>query len=112
MAGQERDVISAIAAVHPDVVMIELDEERLEFMRGPGPRPTLQQFHYTVDHGSLDENGLPTPSTSMLVAQRAYWNGEFAEQQVSGPIVLHSGDSRSFSSSVRGSIVVTEVSGW
>jgi pheromone shutdown protein TraB len=41
-------VIAAIAAVHPDVVMIELDEERLEFMRGPSQRPVLQQFQYTV----------------------------------------------------------------
>ena len=45
---KERDVISAISAVHPDVVMIELDEERLEFMRGPNQRPVLQQFYYTV----------------------------------------------------------------
>lgn len=28
--------------------MIELDEERLEFMRGPNQRPVLQQFYYTV----------------------------------------------------------------
>ena len=41
-------MISAISAVHPDVVMIELDEERLEFMRGPNQRPVLQQFYYTV----------------------------------------------------------------
>ena len=41
-------MIAAIGAVHPDVVMIELDEERLEFMRGPSQRPTLQQFHYAV----------------------------------------------------------------
>ena len=41
-------MISAIGAVHPDVVMIELDEERLEFMRGPNQRPVLQQFYYTV----------------------------------------------------------------
>ena len=37
----ERDVIATIGAVRPDAVMIELDEERLEFMRGPS-RPTLQ----------------------------------------------------------------------
>ena len=41
-------MVAAIASVHPDVVMIELDEERLEFMRGPSQRPVLQQFHYTV----------------------------------------------------------------
>eukprot|EP00434_Breviolum_minutum_P003034 symbB.v1.2.002666.t2/scaffold138.1/size301272/7 len=79
----ERDVISAISAVHPDVVMIELDEERLEFMRGPNQRPVLQQFYYTVE-GDIS----PSESATPLVTQRAYWNGEFAGDHVSGPVVL------------------------
>ncbi|CAL1139502.1 unnamed protein product [Cladocopium goreaui] len=98
----ERDVIAAIAAVHPDVVMIELDEERLEFMRGPSQRPVLQQFQYTVENGTDSSDAVP------LVTQRAYWNGEFAGDQISGPIVLHSSGSSRFSPSVSGCIVLVE----
>ncbi|CAJ1401743.1 unnamed protein product [Effrenium voratum] len=75
----ERDVIATIGAVRPDAVMIELDEERLEFMRGPS-RPTLQAFQYTSGD-----------STVSLWAQRAHWNGEYAGESVTGPIVLDEG---------------------
>eukprot|EP00435_Cladocopium_sp_Y103_P007503 s3840_g2.t1 len=100
----ERDVVAAISAVHPDVVMIELDEERLEFMRGPSQRPVLQQFQYTVENGTADSDAAVVP----LVTQRAYWNGEFAGDHISGPIVLHSSGSPRFSPSVSGCIVLVE----
>ena len=39
------------------------------------------------------ENGTDSSDAVPLVTQRAYWNGEFAGDQISGPIVLHSSGS-------------------
>jgi hypothetical protein len=55
-------------------------------------------FHGLLSHSEIPlfqvENGTDSSDASVpLVTQRAYWNGEFAGDHISGPIVLHSSGS-------------------
>jgi len=75
-----RDVETVVDGTRPDVVLIELDEERLDSMRAPveAPRVTLQPCSFT------EANNEPI----MAQAQRALWNGEMSGQTISGSVVF------------------------
>lgn len=74
----QADVVSTISAVHPDAVMIELDEERIEDMRAP-EQPTWQVLNHLVGE---ERRRIPS--------QRAFWNGARAGETITGPIVFDS----------------------
>eukprot|EP00929_Paragymnodinium_shiwhaense_P001174 TRINITY_DN101393_c0_g1_i1.p1 TRINITY_DN101393_c0_g1~~TRINITY_DN101393_c0_g1_i1.p1 ORF type:complete len:568 (-),score=128.31 TRINITY_DN101393_c0_g1_i1:60-1763(-) len=80
-----QDVERVITDTTPDVVMIELDEERLDRMRHeetvvkpaePAPQD-LQQVAIKYRNGGENKT---------VYAQRALWNGDFAKQQIRGEL--------------------------
>jgi len=75
-----RDVEAVVDSTRPDLVLIELDEERLDSMRAPveAPRVTLQQCSFTES----------SSEPIMVQAQRAYWNGEMSGQTIAGSVVF------------------------
>jgi len=76
-----RDVETVVDSTRPDLVLIELDEERLDSMRQPveAPRVTLQPCSFTVAASS---------EAVLVQAQRAFWNGEMSGQTVAGSVVF------------------------
>lgn len=79
-----KDVKQVISEISPDLVMIELDPERLERLRGsenPSDEEDLQPL--TIDISSQQET---------LKAQRAIWNQKDAGSVVQGPIVFMQGN--------------------
>lgn len=81
------DVEAVINQTRPDLVMIELDEERLDRMRGPpevsdGPSiEDLQPISVWMDGGSA-------PPT-IVHAQRAHWNAEQAGDKIVGDLFFN-----------------------
>lgn len=78
-----RDVETVIENVSPDVVMIELDEERLDRMRPienlPKKEPRkedLQEVRCTY----------PDSGPASIFMQRAFWNAEAAGEKISGKV--------------------------
>jgi len=92
-----KDVEAVIESTSPDVVMIELDEERLDRMRRVettketrSPRQEDLQLLKVSDPSQQD------PIT--MYAQRALWNAEWAGQEISGEIVFDETDEFGLSS--------------
>eukprot|EP00913_Durusdinium_trenchii_P003060 g2829.t1 len=112
----ERDVISAISTVHPDVVMIELDEEIWMYLRRWGiwvvfrhcrvPSYVSIEKSEEVTEERLEfmrgpnhqptlqpfQYTVPDGSNGLsthgpIATQRAYWNGEMAGEDIRGPMV-------------------------
>lgn len=75
-----QDVQAVIGNVNPDLVMIELDDERLNSMRAA---PTV--LPRQVDLQPIDIEIPSQGETRRFFAQRAYWNAEFAGTRVDGP---------------------------
>lgn len=89
-----RDVTAVIERVGPDVVMIELDEERLDRMRRPDPEappePPLGPKDEDLQQLSLvSRDGQATT----MYAQRAFWNAELAGEEVSRQVAYDSANS-------------------
>lgn len=85
-----RDVEAVINTTTPDVVMIELDDERLDRMRDvemavarAPPQSDLQALRITT-------RGQAEPLS--VYAQRACWNAEWAGQAFSGEVVFDEAD--------------------
>eukprot|EP00427_Karlodinium_veneficum_P023795 CAMPEP_0169099074 /NCGR_PEP_ID=MMETSP1015-20121227/20372_1 /TAXON_ID=342587 /ORGANISM="Karlodinium micrum, Strain CCMP2283" /LENGTH=484 /DNA_ID=CAMNT_0009159949 /DNA_START=339 /DNA_END=1793 /DNA_ORIENTATION=+ len=77
------DVEEVIEKASPDVVMIELDDERLDKMRAvelPVEKPKPEDLQEIV----LDMQGNEAPETTNIYAQRAVWNAEWAGDTVDG----------------------------
>eukprot|EP00928_Gymnodinium_smaydae_P026649 TRINITY_DN20859_c0_g1_i1.p1 TRINITY_DN20859_c0_g1~~TRINITY_DN20859_c0_g1_i1.p1 ORF type:complete len:682 (-),score=119.42 TRINITY_DN20859_c0_g1_i1:177-2123(-) len=78
------DVAEVIGKVRPDVVMIELDEERSDgITAAPARQVQLQPVDVSVGAGATEWT---------LLAQRAIWNAEFACEAVSGRVVFDEDD--------------------
>lgn len=80
-----KDVEVVIGRVNPDLVMIELDEERLTDMREEDTLPRdadLQPME-------LEAAGRETVH---LKAQRAHWNGEYSGAVIQGPPIFDEAD--------------------
>lgn len=91
-----RDVEAVIQETDPHAVMIELDEERLDRMRGPaeadGQPAESEQLPDTPDDLQLltIKEGAMEPLS--IMAQRAYWNAEWSDQLLSGAVVFDEND--------------------
>lgn len=86
-----RDVQAVIMNTEPDVVMIELDEERLDRMRHDDveraqhpKREDLQPIHIIGDNAGSE--------TLTVYAQRAVWNAERAGEVISGVLAFDEED--------------------
>jgi len=79
------DVEAVLCKFGPfDVVMIELDEERLGQMRFAQPETKdLQPITITRDDGR---------DNLELFAQRATWNNQWKDRKISGPIIFNADD--------------------
>jgi pheromone shutdown protein TraB len=87
------DVKSVIEKTTPDVVMIELDDERLDRMRDVEDIPAESRLAPKIEDLQavrIIEQG--QKETISLHAQRACWNAEWAEQAFSGNIVFDEDD--------------------
>lgn len=73
-----KDVEAVIGQIRPDIVMIELDEERLDDLREVDTPPDLQPFQ------AAEEGAEPM----YLLAQRALWNAEHGGERICGSIVF------------------------
>eukprot|EP00403_Amphidinium_massartii_P020981 CAMPEP_0178395970 /NCGR_PEP_ID=MMETSP0689_2-20121128/13492_1 /TAXON_ID=160604 /ORGANISM="Amphidinium massartii, Strain CS-259" /LENGTH=560 /DNA_ID=CAMNT_0020016639 /DNA_START=60 /DNA_END=1742 /DNA_ORIENTATION=- len=78
------DVKAVILETRPQVVMIELDEERLDDMRAPTAVPTSDLQPITLHEDGKDPREIGT--------QRALWNGEFAGNRIKGQLFYNSSD--------------------
>mmetsp|Transcript_118860 Transcript_118860/g.341330 ORF Transcript_118860/g.341330 Transcript_118860/m.341330 type:complete len:578 (-) Transcript_118860:191-1924(-) len=98
------DVEKVIDVTRPDVTMIELDDERLDRMRDPAPPPGS---NVTTESGPRQQAQPPQPKpedlqpitirrsgadSTTIYAQRALWNGEWADQVLRGSIVFDEGN--------------------
>lgn len=85
------DVEEVIDKVSPDIVMIELDDERLDKMRGPDEpssaedrKPKQEDLQELI----LEMQGNEAPETLHMYAQRALWNAEWAGGTVDGRLLF------------------------
>lgn len=85
-----RDVQAVVASMQPDVVMIELDEERLERMRAPLPSERSSE----PSQEDLQPIALISPGSQRdtIHAQRAIWNAEWRGETLRGPVVFDEGN--------------------
>jgi pheromone shutdown protein TraB len=82
------DVIKVIDTVSPDVVMIELDDERLDKMRSPDQPQDNTPKQEDLQEITIELQGGEAPETMKIYAQRAVWNAEQAGEAVDGPLVF------------------------
>eukprot|EP00929_Paragymnodinium_shiwhaense_P058359 TRINITY_DN29211_c0_g1_i1.p1 TRINITY_DN29211_c0_g1~~TRINITY_DN29211_c0_g1_i1.p1 ORF type:complete len:582 (-),score=109.08 TRINITY_DN29211_c0_g1_i1:177-1922(-) len=90
-----RDVSAVIGIVQPSVVMIELDDERLEDIEGAPPAEI--QLQAVEVHEIEDINGSSTGASfssgndpaarRTIMAQRAFWNAERSGDIITGRLV-------------------------
>jgi len=87
------DVEAVLCKFGPfDVVMIELDEERLGQVRFAKPQTKdLQPITITMDDGK---------DTLEFFAQRATWNNQWKDRTISGPIIFNADDPHGVSQGV------------
>lgn len=87
-----RDVESVIQDVDPDVVMIELDSERLDRMRDDEvtvEAPPAVAAPADLQLVKVTERG---GQPAEVLAQRAYWNAEWEGKLLSGAVVFDESD--------------------
>jgi len=95
-----RDVETVMHAASPDVVMIELDRERLDRMGGDHAEPSPSDGRPVDSDNELDTSTLLQPVTIRegskepvsILAQRAYWNAEWSDQLLSSHVVFNEND--------------------
>lgn len=78
------DVEQVVGTKQPDLVMIELDQERLDSLRGTGQAGPSDLQPVTVAE--------PGEGPVTVHAQRAVWNAEFAGQTFKGDLVFDEGN--------------------
>jgi len=80
------DAEAVIGSVSPDVVMIELDEERLDRMRDPEIEKPREPSQHDLQPIQITQEQGAEPVT--VFAQRAMWNAERSGETISGDIVF------------------------
>eukprot|EP00927_Polykrikos_kofoidii_P006915 TRINITY_DN12814_c0_g5_i1.p1 TRINITY_DN12814_c0_g5~~TRINITY_DN12814_c0_g5_i1.p1 ORF type:complete len:556 (-),score=91.42 TRINITY_DN12814_c0_g5_i1:97-1764(-) len=81
-----KDVESVIEITNPDVVMIELDEDRLDRMRDEEIWKNKEPSVEDLQPVRILERGVDDPIT--IYGQRALWNGEWAGQELYEELVF------------------------
>jgi hypothetical protein len=83
------DVIEVIEKTSPDVVMIELDDERLDKMKGPVEVPKDRKpKQEDLQEITIEMQGNEAPETIKMYAQRALWNAEWAGEALDGRLLF------------------------
>lgn len=100
------DVKKVIETTRPDLVMIELDEERLNRMRRNDLEAAQPPAQTLLQPVIIDEQG----GKMTLFAQRATWNGEKAGQTIAGDLVYNKSDPHGLAPSrgLNGNILVAQ----
>merc|ERR1719191_676823 len=84
------DVEAVVEGTEPDIAMIELDDERLDRMRGPSEAPKENKpKEEDLQLIKVSQQGLDDVN---IFAQRALWNAEMAGELIQGQLSYDRGN--------------------